>query len=51
MDEKLEVSDAENSVAQAYAAYLVALANRQQIADKTPNNNFKMPAGEVVPRS
>lgn len=51
MDEKLEVSDAENSVAQAYAAYLVALANRQQIADKTPNNNFKIPDGEVVPRN
>jgi hypothetical protein len=51
MDEKLDISDAEKSVAQAYAAYVVALANRQQIANKTPGNNLTPPAGQVVPRS
>ena len=51
MDEKVEVSDTEKSVAQAYAAYLVALANRQQIADKTLTPNFTPQAGNVAPGS
>ena len=51
MDEKLEISDAEKSVAQAYAAYLVALANRQQVADKTLAHNFIPQAGKVAPGS